>query len=88
MNNTFKLKTILSDAGLSESDQALLLNLFSNFDQPDLMGLVELFGSNNNLVCFINDIYKEKKVAFANHDKNLLQKIFQQELEKLLEINK
>ncbi|EKD27724.1 MAG: hypothetical protein ACD_79C00604G0002 [uncultured bacterium] len=87
MNNILKLKIILSDTGLSEVDRSLLLNLFSNFDQADLMDLVELLESNNNLVYFISDIYKKKKIAFANQDKNLLQKIFQQELEKLLELS-
>lgn len=88
MDSILTIKKILGSAGLSDVDQSSLLSAISHLDRLELKELTELLNNDNSVINFIVEIHKKKQIAFVSHDKNLLQKIFQQELEKLLEINK
>lgn len=77
--NIEKIKELLVDSSLTEEEQKDFGALLSQSNDADLEPLVELFSDDPTWMRRLYDNYLSKKQAFALQDKELWEKILQDE---------
>ncbi|MBU0620030.1 MAG: hypothetical protein V1768_03860 [Patescibacteria group bacterium] len=87
MSNLEKIKNLILSSNLTTEEQKEFLNLLSQIQEKDLEGILSLFEENKDWMKKFYNNYKFKKQAFENKDKNLWNKILDEEKEELEKIN-